>query len=109
MEPDAASLEVRPKPLAAAKTQSGFIGLAFTLAVFLSAALLFVIEPMFGKLVLPFLGGSPAVWTTCMLFFQGALLLGYLYAHVGPQWLGVRGHLALHLALLASVLLLLPL
>src|SRR5919107_2824441 len=109
MEPDAASLEVRPKPLAAAKTQSGIIGLAFTFAVFISAALLFVVELMFGKMVLPLLGGSPAVWTTCMLFFQGALLLGYVYAHVGPQWLGARRHLVLHLALLALALLLLPL
>ena len=82
---------------------------AFTLAVFVSAGLLFIVEPMFGKMVLPLLGGSPAVWTTCMLFFQGALLLGYVYAHVGPQWLGVRRHLVLHLALLALALLLLPL
>ncbi len=84
------------------------MGLAFTLAVFLSAALLFIIEPMFGKMVLPWLGGSPAVWTTCMLFFQGALLLGYLYAHVGPRWLGVRRHALLHIALLMLCLLTLP-
>jgi hypothetical protein len=83
-------------------------GLAFTLAVFLSAALLFVVEPMFGKLVLPLLGGSPAVWITCMLFFQGALLLGYLYAHLGPRWLGVRRHAVLHLALLLLCVFLLP-
>ncbi len=82
---------------------------AFTLAVFVSAGLLFIMEPMFGKMVLPLLGGSPAVWTTCMLFFQGALLLGYIYAHVGPQWLGMRPHLVLHLALLALAILLLPL
>ena len=84
------------------------MGLAFTLAVFLSAALLFVVEPMFGKMVLPLLGGSPAVWTTCMLFFQGALLLGYLYAHLGPRWLGVRRHTLLHIGLLTLCLLTLP-
>ena len=84
------------------------MGLAFTLAVFLSAALLFVVEPMFGKMVLPLLGGSPAVWTTCMLFFQGALLLGYLYAHLGPRWLGVRRHILLHVGLLTLCLLSLP-
>jgi protein-L-isoaspartate O-methyltransferase len=84
------------------------MSLAFTLAVFLSAALLFVVEPMFGKMVLPQLGGSPAVWITCMLFFQGALLLGYLYAHVGPRWLGVRRHAVLHIGLLAVCLLALP-
>jgi hypothetical protein len=84
------------------------MGMAFTLAVFLSAALLFLVEPMFGKMVLPLLGGSPSVWTTCMLFFQGALLLGYLYAHVGPRWLGLRWHTMLHILLLALCVLLLP-
>jgi hypothetical protein len=83
-------------------------GLIFTLAVFLSAALLFVVEPMFGKMVLPLLGGSPAVWTTCMVFFQGALLLGYLYAHIGPRWLGLRRHTVLHIVLLALCSLVLP-
>src|SRR5215217_2886967 len=81
---------------------------AFALAVFLSAALLFAVEPMFGKMVLPLLGGSPAVWTTCMLFFQGALLLGYLYAYVGSRWVGVRSHMVVHIGLLALALLLLP-
>jgi hypothetical protein len=90
------------------ETPGRVTGLAFTLAVFLSAALLFVVEPMFGKMVLPLLGGSPAVWTTCMLFFQGALLLGYLYAHIGPRWLGVGRHRVLHIGLLALCLLLLP-
>src|SRR5919107_5707407 len=83
-----------------ATLRTGLIAVVFTLAVFISAALLFVIEPMFGKLVLPTLGGSPAVWTTCMLFFQGALLLGYLYAHLGPRWLGFRRHIVLHIVLL---------
>src|SRR5215213_10692426 len=82
--------------------------LIFTVAVFLSAALLFVVEPMFGKMVLPLLGGSPAVWTTCMLFFQGALLLGYFYAHLAPRWLGLRRHTLLHIALLTLCLLSLP-
>jgi len=86
----------------------GLMGLTFTLAVFLSAALLFVVEPMFGKMVLPLLGGSPAVWTTCMLFFQGALLLGYLYAHLGPRWLGLRRHALLHIVFLTLCLLSLP-
>ena len=91
-----------------APTPLGMMGLMFTLAVFLSAALLFAIEPMFGKMVLPRLGGSPAVWTTCMLFFQVALLLGYWYAHIGPSWLGLRRHTAVHLVLLALCLFLLP-
>jgi hypothetical protein len=109
MDSNLAQLEAEPpKPLSQAKAPGALIGLAFTLAVFLSAALLFVVEPMFGKMVLPLLGGSPAVWTTCMLFFQGALLLGYLYAHVGPKWLGLRRHTALHIGLLALCFLVLP-
>ena len=54
----------------------------YSLTIFLSAALLFLIQPMAGKILLPALGGSPAVWNTCMLFFQGVLLLGYAYSHV---------------------------
>ena len=53
----------------------------FTLAIFLSATLLFMVQPLAGKILLPVLGGSPAVWSTCMVFFQAVLLLGYLYAH----------------------------
>src|SRR5919106_4151333 len=108
MDSDVARLELDPTPLAQPKAQLGFLGPAFTLAVFISAALLFVVEPMFGKMVLPLLGGSPAVWTTCMLFFQGALLLGYLYAHLGPRWLGFRRHIVLHIVLLTLCLLSLP-
>lgn len=54
----------------------------FALALFSSAALIFVLQPLFGRMVTPLLGGSPAVWNTSMAFFQAALLLGYLYAHV---------------------------
>ena len=53
----------------------------FIAAIFLSAALLFVVEPMFTKMVLPRLGGSPSVWSVAMVFFQTALLAGYAYAH----------------------------
>jgi hypothetical protein len=108
MQPDAVSVPIGAESLGHARIHSAFIGFAFTLAVFTSAALLFVVEPMVGKMVLPLLGGSPAVWTTCMLFFQGALLLGYLYAHVGPRWLGVRQHTMVHLGLLLLCLPLLP-
>ena len=51
--------------------------LLFGFTIFLSAALLFLVQPMVGKLVLPTLGGTPAVWTTCMVIFQGVLLAGY--------------------------------
>ncbi|HEX2204325.1 MAG TPA: fused MFS/spermidine synthase [Longimicrobium sp.] len=81
----------------------------FVASVFTSAFLLFLVQPMFGKMVLPRLGGTPSVWNTCMLFFQAALLGGYLYAHLTSAKLGVRGQAALHLALLAAAALLLPL
>ena len=83
--------------------------IAWAATLFLSAALLLAVQPMVSRAVLPLLGGSAAVWTTCMLFFQVALLLGYLHAHAGPRLLGVRRHAAVHVALLALSLLLLPL
>ncbi len=55
--------------------------LLFAVTLFLSASLLFMVQPMVGKMILPLLGGSPAVWNACMVFFQALLLLGYLYAH----------------------------
>ena len=55
--------------------------LLFAATLFISASLLFMVQPMVGKMVLPLLGGSPAVWNACMAFFQALLLLGYLYAH----------------------------
>ncbi|HEU4561194.1 MAG TPA: fused MFS/spermidine synthase [Longimicrobium sp.] len=81
----------------------------FTAAIFTSAFLLFLVQPMFSRMVLPLLGGTPAVWNTCMLFFQAALLGGYLYAHVGARRLGVRRQAAVHVVLLAVAALLLPL
>src|SRR5262245_20404241 len=54
----------------------------FTATTFLSALLLFAIQPMFAKMVLPVLGGSPSVWSVSVFFFQAALLAGYLYAHL---------------------------
>ena len=80
----------------------------FSLAMFLGAALLFMVEPMFAKMALPLLGGSPAVWNTCMVFYQGALLAGYLYAHLAPKWLGVRRQAAFHVGLLLLILFTLP-
>src|SRR5712692_5627820 len=64
---------------------------------------------MVGKMILPLLGGTPAVWNTCMVFFQAALLAGYAYAHVTTRWLGVPGQAALHLVVMALPLVSLPL
>ena len=78
------------------------------MTLFVNAALLFAVQPMFSKMVLPMLGGTPAVWNTCMLFFQAALLGGYLYAHVTSRWLDVRKQSVLQIALFALTFLTLP-
>jgi hypothetical protein len=80
----------------------------YSCAIFLSAALLFLIEPLLGKMILPLLGGSPAVWNTCLLFFQTALLLGYLYAHLQSTVVDVRVQTIIHLVLLGCAFFLLP-
>jgi hypothetical protein len=80
----------------------------YTAAIFTSAFLLFLVQPMFSKQVLPLLGGTPAVWNTCMLFFQSTLLAGYLYAHLVTRWLPGRRQVGLHLAVLALAALTLP-
>ena len=81
----------------------------FAVAIFTSAALVFVVQPMVTKLVLPMLGGSPSVWNTAMVFFQTALLAGYAYAH-GLQRIGsMRIQMGVHLGLLLIAALFLPL
>ena len=83
--------------------------IAFTISMFLSAALLFLVEPMLAKMALPLLGGSPAVWNTCLVFFQTVLLAGYLYAYASTRWLGRRAQIALHLGLALTPFFVLPL
>lgn len=77
----------------------------FSVSMFLSAALLFVVEPMVGKMLMPLLGGTPAVWNTCLVFFQAMLLAGYLYAHAALRLLGRRTQIAVHIAVIALPLL----
>ncbi|HEV3469453.1 MAG TPA: fused MFS/spermidine synthase [Pyrinomonadaceae bacterium] len=84
------------------------MSLLFAAALFTSAALLFWVQPLVGKMLLPLLGGTPAVWNTCLLFFQAALLAGYAYALAVTRWLGTRAQVALHLLLLAAAALALP-
>jgi SAM-dependent methyltransferase len=81
----------------------------FVVTVFISAGLVFLVQPMVAKLVLPLLGGSPAVWNTCMAFFQMALLAGYLYAHVLQRLRSVRTQAFVHLGVLLAAALVLPL
>lgn len=80
----------------------------YGLTIFLSAFLLFQVQPMIGKMILPWFGGSASVWTTCMLFFQMILLLGYLYSHWVVRFLSPYRQSLLHVSLLLFSLLLLP-
>ena len=80
----------------------------FSATLFLSAGLVFLIQPMFTKFVLPLFGSTPGVWNASMLFFQTALLAGYLYAHESTRRLGVRRQAALHVGLVLVPLLVLP-
>jgi hypothetical protein len=76
--------------------------------IFVSAFILFLVQPIMAKQILPWFGGSAAVWTTCMVFFQVALLVGYAYADASIRWLRPRGQAWLHIALLAASLAVLP-
>src|SRR5690242_1741414 len=78
------------------------------LTIFLSALLLFQVEPLIGKTILPWFGGVAAVWTVCLLFFQIVLLLGYLYAHLLMQHFSRRTQGWIHTFLLAASFLVLP-
>jgi hypothetical protein len=80
----------------------------FALTLFASALLLFCVQPLFVKMVLPLLGGSPGVWNTAMVFFQTALLVGYAYAHLTTRFLPPRAQVFLHLLLFAAAVLALP-
>lgn len=85
-----------------------FAPVIYPAALFLSALLLFAIEPMFAKMVLPRLGGAAAIWSVAMVFFQSALLLGYAYAHVLSRTLSPGPSALVHLGLLAIAAATLP-
>src|SRR5438477_11736786 len=102
-----------PKPVAATDQSSALrnrlVLAVYTAAIFVSALLLFSVQPLFTKMVLPRLGGSPAVWSVAMVFFQSLLLAGYSYAHFLMQIRNRVIPVAVHLALLVVALLTLPL
>lgn len=81
---------------------------ACSTGVFLSAGLVFLIQPLFARLLLPEFGGSPSVWNTCTVFFQTTLLLGYCYTWVSTKWLSPRNQIVLHCMLLLITLVQLP-
>ena len=80
----------------------------YAITIFLGAFLLFLVQPLIGKFILPWFGGTPGVWTTCLLFFQCVLLAGYAYAHCLNYFLPVRKQVVVHGALLFLVLISLP-
>jgi hypothetical protein len=80
----------------------------YAVTMFFSAALLFAVQPLFARMALPLLGGSPSVWNTALVFYQATLLAGYLYADVSARLLGVRRQAVLHILLLLSALAVLP-
>ena len=80
----------------------------YAITIFLSSFLLFLVQPLIARLILPWFGGTAAVWTTCMLFFQCILLAGYAYAHATSAKLGPRGQAILHTILLAAAAATLP-
>jgi hypothetical protein len=90
-------------------SRNRLILVAYTAAIFVSALLLFSVQPLFTKMVLPRLGGSPAVWSVAMVFFQALLLGGYLYAHLLTQIKGRVIPIVVHLILLIGALTTLPL
>ncbi|HEX7758902.1 MAG TPA: fused MFS/spermidine synthase [Caulobacteraceae bacterium] len=81
----------------------------FVVTVFASAALVFMVEPMMAKLVLPLLGGTAAVWNTSLAFFQAALLAGYVYAHLLQRARSIRAQIVVHSGVLIIAALVLPL
>ena len=103
------SLDVKPTaaalPVALPRT---LLLPGFTATLFVGACLLFLVQPMVSKMILPYLGGSPSVWNTCMCFFQAMLLLGYAYAHWLATRFGGLAQAAIHAAVLAVAALFLP-
>lgn len=95
-------------PYAASVGSRRLAPLVFSAAIFLSASLLFWVEPLFSKMVLPVLGGTSAVWSVAMVVFQGLMLAGYVYAHLLTRYLQIRQALLVHLLVLASATLSLP-
>lgn len=80
----------------------------YALTIFIGAFLLFQVQPLIGKYILPWFGGGPGVWTTCLMFFQALLLGGYAYAHFTSRFLKARPQAVLHLVLLLGALATLP-
>ncbi len=104
--PGESNTQTRPGRIWNLESMESGIVILFVLTSFLASALLFSVQPMIGKMVLPIFGGTPAVWNTCLVFFQGTLLCGYLFSHgMGQTGLTARRRVSgLYLLALAGLL-----
>src|SRR5262249_60233977 len=84
------------------------MGILYAITILLNALLLFLVQPMIAKMLLPYLGGTPSVWNTCMVFFQAMLLGGYAYSHLTTKFLRTRPQIMLHLVLLMRAAIVFP-
>ncbi|MGE3920031.1 MAG: fused MFS/spermidine synthase [Gammaproteobacteria bacterium] len=91
-----------------AKTRESYLNFSFKSCLIISAILIFWLKPFFGKIILPQLGGSPSIWLDCLLFFEGALFFGCVYAFISTRFLSLSKQLILHFVLLTTALFLLP-
>src|SRR2546429_7349991 len=91
----------------ATATNNRYLAFVYAATIFTSAFLLFQIQPMISKAILPWFGGTPAVWTVCLLFFQSLLFAGYAYAHFTNAWLRPGRQAAVHILILIAALALL--
>ncbi|MDH7796668.1 MULTISPECIES: fused MFS/spermidine synthase [unclassified Beijerinckia] len=101
------TFDVQPQRQAVPALSRGVLPL-FVVVIFTSALLLFALEPMFAKMTLPVLGGSPSVWSVAVVFFQALMFGGYCYAHVLIRWMDPRRGALVHVALLCLAFLFLP-
>jgi hypothetical protein len=103
---DSVKVQTPPKlvPVSPSRTSNRYLSFAFAATIFLSALLLFQVQLIIGKYILPSFGGSPSVWNTCMLFFQVLLLVGYGYSHFLSSRLSPRAQVTSHIVLLAIAL-----
>src|SRR5205085_7927059 len=110
---------IKPRPMgtadlpaheatSSASSTRALLRLTCTAAIFVSAALLFVVQPMFTKMVLPRFGGAPSVWSVAIVFFQAALLAGYAYAHWLTRHAPGRVSVVIHLAVMIAATIALP-
>ena len=93
---------------AAVRTAPAWLAWNLAITTFLGAFLLFQVQPLIGKTILPWFGGGPAVWTTCLVFFQIVLFLGYVYTHVIETYVATRMRQLVHIALIVAAIAMLP-